>query len=70
MIVSLLSIGDIEGKGLKIKFISSDLNELVKRVSLLHQEEIAGNDSEFPKDDIIALVKKLQKYGSLTKEYL
>ena len=45
LILSLGSIRDVEGRGLEIVLLSSDSNELFNRLKLLHQEQIAGNNS-------------------------
>ena len=58
----------MEGKGLGIVFLSSDLIELVSRLNLLHLEQIAGNDSKILNQGILAIVAKLLEYGCLKKE--
>ena len=68
MILSLQSIQHVEGQGLEIVFTSSDSNELVNRLKLLHQEQIAGNDPKLINDEIKAIGDKLSEFGCLTNE--
>ena len=62
------SIREVKGKRLEIVFLSSGPNELVDRLTLLHQDKKAGNVSQNINDELIAIVDKLYKYDCLTKE--
>ena len=58
----------MESRGLDIVFHSSDHNEIVNRLNLLHPEQNAGNESNIINEEILAIMDKLLEYGCLTKE--
>ena len=67
LILSLRPIRHVGGKGLEIVFTSSDSNELVNRLKLLHQEKMTGNDCKSINEEKIAKIDKLLEYECLTK---
>ena len=49
-------------------FLSSDPDELCKRLKLLLQEKQAGNNSDIINQEIVAIVDKLLEYKCITKK--
>ena len=52
----------------KIVFLSSDPDELCKRLKLLLQEKHAGNNSDLFNEEIVSIVDKLLEYKCITKK--
>ena len=52
----------------KTIFLSSDPDELCRRINLLLQENQAGNISEIINDEIVAIVDKLLEYKCISKK--
>ena len=52
----------------KIIFLSSNLDELCKRMKLLLQEKHGENNSDLINEEIVAIVDKLLEYEGLSKK--
>ena len=52
----------------KTIFLSTDPNELCKRIKLLLQEKHAGNNSNIINDEIVAIIDKLLEYKCISKK--
>ena len=53
---------------LKTIFLSSDLDELCKRLKFLLQEKQAGNNSNIINQEIVAIIDKLLEYKCISKK--
>ena len=69
--IKLLKSPAIMASGIsKTKFLSSDPDELCKRLKLLLQEKHAGNNSDIINEEIVAIVDKLFEYKCIsTKQH-
>ena len=54
------------GSGLNFVFLSSDPDELVDQLKLLHFEKVGGNDNLMLSEQIIAIADKLLQYQCIT----
>ena len=52
----------------KTIFLSSDPDELCKRLNLLLQEKHAGNNSDIINNEVVAIIDALLKYKCITKK--
>ena len=69
--IKLLKSPAIMASGIPITiFLSSDPDELCKRLTLLLREKHAGNNSDIMNQEIVAIVDKLLEYNCIsTKQH-
>ena len=68
MIKLLKSPAIMASGNLETIFLSSDPNELCKRLKLFWQEKHAGNNSDLINDEIVIIIDKLLEYKCISKK--
>ena len=67
-LINLLKSPAIIASGITIVFLSSDPDELCKRLKLLLQEKHAGNNSDLFNKEIVAIDDKLLEHKCISKK--
>ena len=65
---NILKSPAIMASGISTVFLSSDLDEICKKLQLLLQEKLAGNNSEIINEEIVAIVEKFLEYKCISKK--
>ena len=67
-LINILKSPTIMASGISTIFLSTDPDELCKRIKLFLQEKQAGNNSDMINEEIVAISDKLIEYKCLSKK--